>query len=94
MPALMEKADRVVELRADCLICHERMATCNLRLKSEAGAVDRNVGSIAIDHFSFLCYLPFGYPIAAPDGLGHFFCTFTVWKEESMRSDGSAFIQP
>ena len=37
MPALMEEADRVVEPRAECLICHERMATCNLRLESGAG---------------------------------------------------------
>ena len=66
MPALMEEADRVVELRAECLICQERMATCNLRLKSEAGAVDRNVGSIAIDHFSFLCYLPYWLPHRCP----------------------------
>lgn len=37
VPALAEVADRVVEPRAECLACHERIAVCNLRLESAAG---------------------------------------------------------
>ena len=37
VPALAKAADRVVEPRAECLVCRERMAVCNLRLESVAG---------------------------------------------------------
>lgn len=34
MPALAKIADRLIETRAECLICHRRIATCNFRRQS------------------------------------------------------------
>ncbi|MDP3093155.1 MAG: hypothetical protein Q8N16_00115 [bacterium] len=42
MPAIAEMADETVEIIAECLSCHEKMATCNFRQGSPVGdAVER-----------------------------------------------------
>lgn len=37
MPAIAEMADQMIEVLADCLICHKSLATCNFRQDSPAG---------------------------------------------------------